>query len=810
MPYSLISPVKDIGVFSVQECMHYIWHSACFLVVLTGEIQVKISGHTTYLNNHGVMLVEPDIPFDIAGHGSNLLLVIRLEYDFFEKCRPDKAGMFVCNSAEDMSRDYRLLRQMLSNLALEYFENIQFKQMRHLELCYSLMYYLNTTHYITNVPALTGEADNKSYIQQFMSYIEKNYMQDIRLEDLAKSKFLSQSYLSRAFKKVTGTNFKSYLEEVRLHHAVEDIRSTDKTITEISYSNGFPNVSALRNALRKKYGLLPHELRKSLDHRETIKDEQIYCNDATYNNIKKNLRDLAGPDPLKSLGKYRLPNQEKYLIEAVEKICPIKPVWKQMINIGTLRSLSNSDAKFHLAMVQNEIGFKYARIESVLSAETMPVLPNGEYNFSQFDRVIKMLLSLNLTPFLDLSYEGDYINMVTARSGTLYSGDNHRYQIEKQQFSGKVSALFRHCINFFGVAEVEKWGVELCATHREDLGYLETSEEFAVRFRFVYNLVKSWLPNMLVGGPEHHIAKDTSFVEEVLKILSKWGIKPDFLSLCAIPYEPTYGTEKSIAFVLSSKRDYIKERIQSIHNMLRSQFPHENIPIWVTVLSPDIRTRNHLNDSVYQATFLIKTTFDLIDLVDVIGYWQLSDIDAEYIDTTRILFGGPGIISKDGLKKASFFALKRLSTINTQLVKKEDDLIVTTNNINTYNVVLYNYAHYTDFYCLSNGEGITYDNVYTIFQDSASKDVSIKLKGLPCGRYKVITTTINRENGSLFDEWLRYGITDGLQPQDISYLSDIVHPHRMVQYHECSDNVLELNLQMLPHEVKFLLIIREL
>ena len=81
---------------------------------------------------------------------------------------------------------------------------------------------------------------------------------------------------------------------------------------------------------------------------------------------------------------------------------------------------------------------------------------------------------------------------------------------------------------------------------------------------------------------------------------------------------------------------------------------------------------------------------------------------------------------------------------------------------------------------------------------------------MQAGRYKVITTTLNREHGSLFDEWLRYGVLDGLQPHDIRYLRDIVHPHRAVRYQSCEDGSMELTMQMLPHEVKFLILIREL
>ena len=234
------------------------------------------------------------------------------------------------------------------------------------------------------------------------------------------------------------------------------------------------------------------------------------------------------------------------------------------------------------------------------------------------------------------------------------------------------------------------------------------------------------------------------------------------------------------------------------------------VPIWVTVLSPDIRTRNHVNDSCYQATFFVKNTVDLIGLADLIGYWQLSDVDTEYKDTTRILFGGTGILSKDGLKKPGFTVLKRLHRMNTLLIQREGNMLATTNAINTYNILLFNHAHFTDLYCLTNGEDVTCDNAYSVFKDAATRDISITLNGLLPGWYKLVITTLNRENGSLFDEWLHYGILDNLQPQDIQYLQDIVHPQRVVRHHLLEDGVLHLNVQMLPHEVKFLLLLREL
>ena len=84
MPYQTSNPpIADISVLSVQGSYRRIWHNACFLFILNGEVQVEVDGHACYLNNNGIMLVEADTPYTVTGHGSNLLMTIRMDYDFF-------------------------------------------------------------------------------------------------------------------------------------------------------------------------------------------------------------------------------------------------------------------------------------------------------------------------------------------------------------------------------------------------------------------------------------------------------------------------------------------------------------------------------------------------------------------------------------------------------------------------------------------------------------------------------------------------------------------------------------------------------
>ncbi|MBR1496053.1 MAG: hypothetical protein IJ617_00310 [Oscillospiraceae bacterium] len=526
-----------------------------------------------------------------------------------------------------------------------------------------------------------------------------------------------------------------------------------------------------------------------------------------YDSIRENIENMASPEPPRALGMFRYPDQLEYQIDDVSRFSPVSPIWKTMINAGSINGLLNVNVCEQLTLLQEELGFRYARMESVLTDESIPALPGGQYNFSHFDRAIEQLLSLKLTPFLDLSFKGD--PTLLSRSGGLYRGDRPRARSTEREFLEKTAALLRHCINTFGAGEVETWGVELCALHDERLFPLEKPAEYGRRFVAAFRMIKQWLPHMLVGGPEHHVAMDNAFLKEVAEHIRAEGIEPDFFSLCAIPYVQTQPGSNDVPLVISPDPDFIPNTVRELREIIRHVMG-KPVPLWITVFGPDIRTRNHLNDSLYQATFLVKNTIDLIGLADVLGYWQLSDIENEYTDTTRALFGGTGILSKDGLKKPGFTALKRMARLCTQMVERSAGLLVTTNGINTYNVVLYNYSHFNDTYCLSTGEGINPDMVYTVFRDSAARDITLRLGGLPRGRYRVITVTLNREYGCLFDDWMAYGILDNMQPYDLHYLRDIVHPHRAVQYYECTDGTIELAMQMLPHEVKFLTILLEL
>ena len=82
-------------------------------------------------------------------------------------------------------------------------------------------------------------------------YIRENYTKELSLEMVADRFGYSPSYLSRMFRKYAQTNYKTYLQNVRIEYGFRELANTDHTIGEIALNNGFPIRKHLQGNLKR-------------------------------------------------------------------------------------------------------------------------------------------------------------------------------------------------------------------------------------------------------------------------------------------------------------------------------------------------------------------------------------------------------------------------------------------------------------------------------------------------------------------------------------------------------------------------------
>ena len=101
-----------------------------------------------------------------------------------------------------------------------------------------------------------------SPVAKARSYIDAHYADpDISLSQVAAQVLLSPTYFSVVFGREVGATFIEYLTSVRIRKAIELLRSTSLTSSEIAYRIGYENPRYFYSVFRKVVGQPPNEFR---------------------------------------------------------------------------------------------------------------------------------------------------------------------------------------------------------------------------------------------------------------------------------------------------------------------------------------------------------------------------------------------------------------------------------------------------------------------------------------------------------------------------------------------------------------------
>lgn len=107
--------------------------------------------------------------------------------------------------------------------------------------------------------------NHRMALSQAISYINENYTGPVSVEEAARMAMLSQSYFRYLFKQMFHKSFVDYVNELRINHAAELLKSRDDLrVIDICYESGFQSVNYFNRLFREKTGLSPVAYRKAV------------------------------------------------------------------------------------------------------------------------------------------------------------------------------------------------------------------------------------------------------------------------------------------------------------------------------------------------------------------------------------------------------------------------------------------------------------------------------------------------------------------------------------------------------------------
>lgn len=107
-----------------------------------------------------------------------------------------------------------------------------------------------------------GNPSSSGVMDDIIHYIEHNYMDNIKLENIAPLFGYNSSYLGKIFNKKVGMGFNMFVDQVRINHSKKLLIETDLKVYEIAEKVGYRNVDYFHTKFKKYVNQSPAEYRK--------------------------------------------------------------------------------------------------------------------------------------------------------------------------------------------------------------------------------------------------------------------------------------------------------------------------------------------------------------------------------------------------------------------------------------------------------------------------------------------------------------------------------------------------------------------
>jgi AraC family transcriptional regulator, regulatory protein of adaptative response / methylphosphotriester-DNA alkyltransferase methyltransferase len=100
-----------------------------------------------------------------------------------------------------------------------------------------------------------------SLYEDAVAIAEREYAQDLSLDDIARRVASSRRQLQRAYAEVGNTTFRDHLTAVRMERAAELLAQRSITVREVAHRVGYRQPAQFAKAFRRHHGVAPSDFR---------------------------------------------------------------------------------------------------------------------------------------------------------------------------------------------------------------------------------------------------------------------------------------------------------------------------------------------------------------------------------------------------------------------------------------------------------------------------------------------------------------------------------------------------------------------
>jgi len=475
-------------------------------------------------------------------------------------------------------------------------------------------------------------------------------------------------------------------------------------------------------------------------------------------------------------------------------VVPAAPVgvlsdaWRECVGTGRLNLALRADHRESLALVRDEIGFRYLRGHGLLSDDMGVHRPwqhddraGVRYAWTYVDQVHDAFLELGVRPFVELGF------MPTA----LASGDrtvfwwrgNVTPPRDWTAWADLVTALVRHLVDRYGIDEVRTWPFEVWNEPNLAQFWAGSQADYFRLYEVTARAVKDVDASLQVGGPTISPGSDDWWAP-FADVVTARDLPVDFVSRHAYSSGPAQHVPFGTYQTLQPPQRLLEQLAAPRAHLAGTALA--DLPVHVTEYNTSYRPDNPIHDTAFNAAYLAPVLVVGGDHVDSFSYWTFCDVFEEEGVPTSLFHGGFGLLTHRQVRKPTYHLFAFLARSGRHVLARGEDHLVCRDDDGRVTVLAWQPVGGTD-------------------EPAAPQrhDVHLSVPLAGTGAAFVVRDRVNEHDGNAFAAWRELGRPMSPTTRQLDLLRDLARPARTHTTLPVVDGRVELDLPLAQHEVTF-------
>lgn len=412
-----------------------------------------------------------------------------------------------------------------------------------------------------------------------------------------------------------------------------------------------------------------------------------------------------------------------------------------------------------------ELGFRYIRFHDIFHDNLGTVkLVDGKvvYDWTRIDYLYDSMLKMGIRPFVELGFTPSALK---SSDQTIFYWKGNTSHPRLDMWKNLIDAFARHLIARYGMDEVRSWYFEVWNEPNLD-GFWQygDQEAYFALYGVTARTLKAVDARLRVGGPS---TAGAAWVPELLAYAKATNTPVDFITTHT--YGVDYGyldEEGKMDLQLSKNPNAVLGDVQKVRGEIEaSHLP--GIPLFFTEWSTSYNPRDLSHDSYVAAPYILSKLKGTQGIAQGMSYWVYSDLFEEPGPPSTPFHGGFGLMTKDGVRKASWFAYKYLNALKGNEIPSTDKQVWAAFDGTSVAAVVWDFQ-------LPDQKGRSNSTFFSkLVPNSPSAPVKVEFAGLQPGTYTLTLRRTGFKVNDAYSAYIEMGSPKDLTPAQLQQLQSL-------------------------------------